>query len=176
MYLHIKLHHHYYSLMLCLPLPKSLLIRIFCHGLSCPQRIRGLRAAGLICDCLPVFSLISVIALVQIYLNDYLDEIFTSSALKSNWCSNFFTPRICWNMSYSCSLLRIHSAFKLCCCAREGLFESSSPGMPDRRQTFKRMFDQIFEKDSLKRNGINRIKNWNAFERLIKMAYLKSLV
>lgn len=49
----------------------------------------------------------------------------TINALNRIWCSNFLTPRICWNMSKSCSLLRIISLFRGC--MRVGRLCSSSP-------------------------------------------------
>jgi hypothetical protein len=52
---------------------------------------------------------------------------FTCKALNKSWCSNFLIPRICWNISYSCSLDRMSSLFRDCCCILDGLFESSSP-------------------------------------------------
>lgn len=66
--------------------------------------------------------------------NSVHSHYLTIKALNSSWCSNFFTPKICWNMSYSCSLDNISSELSGCC-IRDGRLESSSPTvnelMPD---------------------------------------------
>lgn len=49
----------------------------------------------------------------------------TIKALNRIWCSNFFTPKICWNMSNSCSLVKMLSL--LSGCMRVGRLCSSSP-------------------------------------------------
>lgn len=60
----------------------------------------------------------------------------TCKALNRSWCSNFLTPRICWNRSYNCSFDRANSLCKLwfnwaCCCCWDlgppGRLDSSSP-------------------------------------------------
>lgn len=57
-------------------------------------------------------------------INSLLPD-FTIIALNKSWCSNFFTPRICWNMSKSCSFVKILSL--LSGCMRVGRLCSSSP-------------------------------------------------
>lgn len=54
-----------------------------------------------------------------------IDQL-TINALNNIWCSNFFMPRICWNISYNCSFDRMISLFSGCC-IREGFLVSSSP-------------------------------------------------
>lgn len=75
-----------------------------------------------------------------VQLQENIDDLFhfwiiaiTINALNKIWCSNFFTPNICWNISNSCSLAKIISLFS-CCCMRAGLLLSSSP-LPFRIQS-----------------------------------------
>lgn len=56
----------------------------------------------------------------------HCDPPLTWQALYRSWCSNFLTPRICWNISYSWSLLRMSSEAALAVILCWSFLESSS--------------------------------------------------